>query len=887
MNKNLVGHEARAKHYSSIGDFKKAIEYFSKCTELPDVWRSLALAYSDVDDLENSITAFEKAVQDGDMKSVPWLVELLQAHRPDDPELPRLRRELEEGVSKGNIDFIFSLGNLHLIGGEYEEALTFWSDYINSEHWIINRNIANILVTRFGSLGHLIPPPLGPLESVEDAWNFFMHVNEKGFKEGEPLGLVDIGTRYTYSSELDVFSSYSPMKFFTAYMESAAKGHSESLINAIHFANIYKDAIPDDSQLRQLIEEFGLTDFLVELGYRETSGEYLAEYGAKFDTSSKQPDSLSPIDRIFQKADAAQKSGDVFAEISAWVEGAEFGDSNCFHNLGVALCSELGIVQNFFGSQGGEDKAWSALAKGIGASEHRPGRGPVHKMSRFLSANQLNNVRSTYGGHPTVQPESLNPGQESSIVKMRDLFEKCGFIYSQIDQNLIALPYGSEFGSFLILCELIEDEGKDLALIYTCLLTSKFDENGYPISGLSGLNRIQERVLEILVRDQEVVFPGMVMMDIGTIFNSIPKESEPSSFLNITKAKEYWSIIGASPATMFCEALPTKHEFEKIEFGYGVDIGLQSDHFETAIRAIMGSITGIVNVMAGMNEESEELFDLIFDYQTPTRFDNDVNIVEKSELAPLGSKTAQAILVYEEEDQNKRLEKLLELSASGLRVARRVILDAVELTPTNIDVIAKTLWLETEIDENHPQLRDTLNNIGWKYQEFGESKKALEFFEKAANLGSGNALANLNWQLLSTGEHQYARKIFDESYYRIMITRETENDYEQGANIRSNDALHRLALGAPHSELREIWQDSHFQENHLESKFYPILLDHIEGNDNAVSAGLSALSKSEISELKDIFRTLLNDHEWIAGIARTSLEILAEEPRKKKGLFRR
>ena len=120
-----------------------------------------------------------------------------------------------------------------------------------------------------------------------------------------------------------------------------------------------------------------------------------------------------------------------------------------------------------------------------------------------------------------------------------------------------------------------------------------------------------------------------------------------------------------------------------------------------------------------------------------------------------------------------------------------------------------------------------------------------------------------------------------------MITRETENDYEQGANIRSNDALHRLALGAPHSELREIWQDSHFQENHLESKFYPILLDHIEGNDNAVSAGLSALSKSEISELKDIFRTLLNDHEWIAGIARTSLEILGEEPRKKKGLFRR
>lgn len=70
------------------------------------------------------------------------------------------------------------------------------------------------MLNRFGSLGHLIPSPLGPLESAEDAWNFFMHVNEKGFKEGEPLGLVDIGTRYIYSRELDVFSSYSPYAVF-------------------------------------------------------------------------------------------------------------------------------------------------------------------------------------------------------------------------------------------------------------------------------------------------------------------------------------------------------------------------------------------------------------------------------------------------------------------------------------------------------------------------------------------------------------------------------------------------------------------------------------------------------------------------------------------------
>jgi hypothetical protein len=180
-----------------------------------------------------------------------------------------------------------------------------------------------------------------------------------------------------------------------------------------------------------------------------------------------------------------------------------------------------------------------------------------------------------------------------------------------------------------------------------------------------------------------------------------------------------------------------------------------------------------------------------------------------------------------------------------------------------------------------------LNNIGWKYDEFGQATKARPLFEKAAKLGSGNALANLNWALLTTGEFEYARKVFDECYYRIMTTRETENDYEQGANIRSNDALHRFALGASHDELRSIWMDEHFQENHLESKFYPIVLDHLEGNSKKVEEGLAALNSHEKKELVEIFKSLLGEHEWISGIAQTSLELLGEEPQRKKGLFRR
>ena len=886
MNKILIGHKARGSYYESLGKYQEAVDSYSKCVELPDVWRSLALAYSDMDDLENAISAFEEAVKSGDLKSVPWLVTLLENHRPHDPQLPVLSKQLEKGVQEGNLEFIFSLGNLRLIGGEYEEAFTFWSEYINLESWLINRNIAGMMTTRFIQYGHLVPPPLGPLESQEDALQFFMRVNEKGFKEGIPLALVDIGLRYAENPLLDIFKDYSPADFFNSFMEAAAEGHDQSMLLAIHFASIFDDAIPDDSQLLKLVAEYGLTDLLEEMDYRHSKESVIADIAARYSTGNTQRKVDDAIQEIFDRADAAQKSGDSLGEITAWIEGSVLGDENCFHNVGVSLCTELGIVQSFFGAQGGEGKAWTPLAKGIGASEQRPGRGPLFKMSSLLSANQLNAVRSTYGGQPDVEVELLKPGHESSLVKMRDLFEKCGFTYSQLDQNLIGLPFGSRYGNYLILCELVEDEGRDLALMYACLLTSKFDENGVPISGLSGLNKFQEKVLEVLIRDQELIFSSMIM-DIGDIFNLVPRGKAPESFVNITKANEYWSIIGATPSSMFYEPLPTKHEFEKIEFGYGVDLGLQSDHFETAIRAIAGSITGILDVIAGMQVESPELFDLIFDYSSSAQFNYDNNLVDYSELAKLGSKTAKIIQVYQDKDDKKRLEQLVALSAEGLRVARRVMVEAIEMTPSNIDTIAGEMLKESEIDENFPQVRDSLNNIGWKYAEFGNPAKARPIFEKAARLGSGNALSNLSWELLTTGEHEYARKAFDECYYRVMTTRETENDYEQGANIRSNDALHRFALGASHDELRSIWTDSHFQENHLESKFYPILLDQIDGNTQEVEAGLAALNSREKKELVEIFNSLLDSHEWISGIAQTSLRLLGEEPQKKKGLFRR
>jgi tetratricopeptide (TPR) repeat protein len=887
MNKIALGHCARGLFHEMLAEYDKAIEAYKKCTELPNVWRLLALNYADIDDLENSITAFENAVENGDLKSVPWLVELLESHRPEDPKLQELKKVIEDGFSSRNIDIIFSLGNLQLVAGEIETALEIWSEFINQEHWMINRNIADALLTRFIQIGELIPAPLGPIRTETEAIEFFLHVNEKGYKEGEPIALASIGASYLMDPSKEQFKDFKPIDFFDSLIEAAESGNCESLIMALYFASIFVDEIQDDSKLLKLLAEWGISDLLEVVSYRQVSENLAVQYGATFNAKPTSTSKDDLIQAIFDRADAAAKSGDSLAEVGAWLEGIDLGDENCFHNLGVTLCNELGIVKNFMGSQGGEGHAWSPLAKGIGASEDRPGRGPFQIISRFLSSTQISLIRSKYGEHPSVAPEALKPGQAESLTKICDLFEKCGYSYEVLDPNLIAIPYGSGYGNYVILCELIDDDGKEMALIYTCILTSKFDKEGKPVSDQSGLTKSQSKLLEILIREQELIWPSTTMMDMGDVFKSLPQEMTPDSFINASKAKDFWVVLGSNPVTFHIEALPTKHEFEKLEFGYAIDTSLQSDHFESGIRGIVGSLMGTIQLIPEMHAESQELFDLVFGYQPATSFEYEENFVPYNELAVKGSRTAQAMMVYQEKDHEKRLATLVELSKTGMHVATRIMCQEIELTDKNIDTVAEWIMKESDLAENHPQIRNMLEKIAWAYKNFGDDKKARLFYEKAANLGSGNALSNLSWSLLATGEHDFARKVFEDSYYRIMVTRESDTDFEQAANARSNCALHLFALGASHDELRAIWQEEHFQGDHLESKFYPILLDHIEGSTEKVSESLSGLTSNEKKELIADFKELLDSDTWIAGIAKTSIELLSEEPKKKKGLFGR
>ena len=876
----------RGENFTAVGDHKKAIEFFSLATEHPDGWRSLGLAYADNDDLENSIIAFRKAVEKGDLKALPWLVGLLKAHKPESAELPELSTRLEKLQQEKNIDVVFSTGNMHLISEEPAETLRVWSEFLAAGNWIFLRNAIRAIIFSYQEIGELVPAPYGPIKTQKEAIIFARNAYVEAINQGEPVAATDFLHLYMQFSHSPELANFSPRYFFSIIEKFAREGDIASTIFALGLALDYPDEKFDIEALMQLANDSELTDFpQVSLSLPGSESQRSAMAIAA-SASNTMPVRNKAIDECFTKAEAARKSGDTLAELKAWIDGTDLGSADAFYNLGLTLCNELGIQVSFMGAMGGEDKVWSALAKGIPTSENRPGRGPSVILNQTLSSSQITRVRAKFGVGSKTEDSYLAPGHKESFVKVCDLFEKCGFVYRVLDENLIAFPFTGETGGYVLFCELTNDEGKELALLYSCLLTSKFNDKGEPLNTSESLTKTQEKAIEILVRDQELVFPSM-MIEMGTVFRDLPETLSPASFLNIQNSHEYWSVIGTDPESMLYEAIPTKHEFRKIDFGYGIDLNLQSNHFESAIRAAFGSIIGILQTSSGMSQESEEIFDLIFGMNTQPKFDFSSNVPPYSELAAKGSATAILFTLTDEKNDKKRLEKLEALAKEEIPLAIRVMADSVEITRENIGRIE--FWLEKEAArcENDSQLRDALNNVGWKYMEFGENEKAISPLALAARLGSGNALSNLNWTLLGTNEHERARAIFDESYYKIMTTRETPNDFEQGANCRSNDALHRMALGASHDELREIWCDEHYQGMHIESVFYPILLLHIEGKDQEVKSAIASLQEIQTNELRATFQEIEKGTGWFAELAQLALKILPEEPQKKKGLFRK
>jgi hypothetical protein len=201
-------------------------------------------------------------------------------------------------------------------------------------------------------------------------------------------------------------------------------------------------------------------------------------------------------------------------------------------------------------------------------------------------------------------------------------------------------------------------------------------------------------------------------------------------------------------------------------------------------------------------------------------------------------------------------------------------------------------WADKAISEGikTPFLGDQLNNLGWGYMLEKDMVKALRYLKYSAQFGCANAMSTVTWHLLEEGKHQEARDFFDAHYYTIMTSLDSDEDFAQASNMRSNDAVNRWALGARDEELLAIWEDEKFQEGHTESLFYPLLLKWRKGEKEAAIALVQKLPDHVLEELRETFANEDERTGWFAELSRQAREFLTEgapAKTKKKGFFSR
>jgi hypothetical protein len=168
--------------------------------------------------------------------------------------------------------------------------------------------------------------------------------------------------------------------------------------------------------------------------------------------------------------------------------------------------------------------------------------------------------------------------------------------------------------------------------------------------------------------------------------------------------------------------------------------------------------------------------------------------------------------------------------------------------------------------------------------------KAMRYLKYSAQFGCANAMSTVTWHLLEEGKHQEARDFFDAHYYTIMTSLDSDEDFAQASNMRSNDAVNRWALGASDEELLAIWEDEKFQEGHTESLFYPLLLKWRKGEKEAAIALVQKLPDHVLEELRETFANEDERTGWFAELSRQAREFLTEgapAKAKKKGFFSR
>ena len=860
-------------HYLNEQKVLEAEALIDKSGEINELLRQVALIYSDLDDLDNSLRVFKKAYECGDKRSLPWLIELLQNFYPDDSELPALLNTRDQLLASRDFDVLFSIGNMHIVRREFPEAIETWSNLLQTDNWMIERNLLSELVTNPDN--EVVLKALG-FKGSGDINEVILFLKERyqHFLKRHSEALLDFFyfcQRYVNHPEISEIAPEALLDMIHGFalegsIQSIFVGHSMALSGEI-----------DDSRFAELINKHGLTELAKIAGLElEPRGSVTGSQNVNQIPTGNYSSNNAKSNEIFERADIAMKKNDFDGELAIWIEGAKQGIPGCFNNLAIPMANKLGIVTNLFvGASGGEDSAWSPLVKGIQMSDMKPAEFDLINIDSPLGSSVIK-------GSPK---ERLSKASTENINKFNKLIEYLDFVIKPLNENLFCLPFGFE-GTFIpIFAELINDDGKDSLLIYAPILSSKIEGSKLVVNPVEPLSKFERDILKILIRDVHQVFPNSGLY-LGDSFSRLPHDQIPTHFINSQKVQALWSCTGPAGNEIIVEPLPTTNEFTIFQFGIASDLSLQSDHFETAVRESFKQVIGVANHLTEMYKESLDYWNLFFDHMPITSTHYQEFVVDDEVAAKEGFLGAQIRNQFKLYLEKQKIGNLQDLVSLDVPLAKRA-LTAIELNNSNIQLVAKNLMDLAENYEEDVEIRNALNNVGWFYMNQNNFDEALPYLLAAARLGSANAMSNLSWHLMLLGRHQESVDYHNEFYYRILATRYSPIDFDQASNLRSNNALNLWALGTSTPELKAIWEDEFFQGSHVESKFYPILIDFLQGDEESSRKKAQSLDDPIKRELIATFEETSSHQGWFGEVSRKSLELLGHETNKRRGLFRR
>ncbi len=864
MNKKIIGSLSRGVDAFSRGEFGSAIAALLPIADLNlDANRYLGLAYAAVDDADNALETFIRGFDRGDIKSLPWLVFLIEDLKPDHPRAKEFAVKLAHEESSDNPEILLGLGNIQMYAHDNPEgALQIWQR-AGMDNWLCMKNLILAVSQRpefaqyLVKAGEVVPSGWAEVRALVNS--FYWKFVREGIEESAPEFFVFLSMKDMTGEELQ-----ETHKELAPYIWRAATSTEPAALDA--YLTLVLSGFQGEhsrDEISQLYADYGLEDHEKSLtdGFAELNKMGLP---SKFISShSSNPFTQKDLEHFYVDADAASEAGDAIKTLEIWRDLENAGDQNGMHNFAAKINDELGVTVNYFGVEGDTSNPWAGLAVGIIQSENRPPRTNVALLDAF--------------------PGTTSVSKAKSARRVIEILDWMFLIHNIVDDAYIAMPYTSESGMQLICIEFGDVDGAESIFVSSTLgIRTTEGQETFEVS------RATRRVLDTLFRQAELILPGTSFMDIGHNFNIVPTELQPSPFISLTKETSLRSFQHYPMTNGSYSEDKTLQPILNMRAGYGIPVEATGNHFEVCLSAAFQNLISVFSDFDGLFDASKETFDLIFS-ETPINRIIEQDFLDMDDLKNRTDEPAALTHLIHLFAENNKTECVKLVQALAELGEPQFMALQMETFYVQQDAQGAVHWAERikVTGFSHPRFGGMLNNLAWLLLKEGDKSKGDEYMKWAAQEGSPNAMSSVTWYLLQDGEHQQAREFFDRYYFKIMTSLVPENGFEQAANMRSNDALNRWALGASKEELLEIWENEKFQEGHTESAFYPIFMEWLEGNTEEAIVKLEALPSSCLRELRETFDGKINFDGWFADISKKAFEFLKTIEPKKKGLFHR